>query len=46
MTLHPAAVAVLVTVGCGATGSTGGGLGESGEPVTLTVGYYSESWSG
>ena len=40
---------VLVTAGCGATGSTGGGLGEKGDPVTLTVGYqpyYSESWSG
>ena len=44
-----AALAVLLTAGCGATGSTGGGLGESGDPVTLTVGYqpyYSESWSG
>ena len=43
------AVVVLATAGCGATGSTGGGLGESGDPVTLTVGYqpyYSESWSG
>ena len=40
---------VVVSAGCGATGSTGGGLGESGEPVTLTVGYqpyYTESWSG
>jgi NitT/TauT family transport system substrate-binding protein len=40
----------LVTAGCGATGSVGsGGLGEKGEPVTLTVGYqpyYAESWSG
>jgi NitT/TauT family transport system substrate-binding protein len=47
-----AALAVLliaVLAGCGATGTTGGGLGDRGKPVTLTVGYqpyYSESWSG
>jgi NitT/TauT family transport system substrate-binding protein len=39
----------LTTAGCGATGSSGGGLGDADEPVTLTVGYqpyYAESWSG
>jgi NitT/TauT family transport system substrate-binding protein len=46
------ALAALLTVavaGCGATGSVGGGLGDKGKPVTLTVGYqpyYAESWSG
>jgi NitT/TauT family transport system substrate-binding protein len=41
---------VALTAGCGATGSAAtDGLGDSGEPVTLTVGYqpyYAESWSG
>jgi hypothetical protein len=30
---------LLPAVGCGATGSTGGGLGDEGGPVNLTVGY-------
>ena len=47
--LAVAALAILAATGCGATGSTGGGLGDAGKPVTLTVGYqpyYAESWSG
>jgi NitT/TauT family transport system substrate-binding protein len=39
----------LAVAACGATGSSGGGLGAKGKPVTLTVGYqpyYSEAWSG
>jgi NitT/TauT family transport system substrate-binding protein len=44
-----AALLILAVAGCGATGSVTGGLGETGKPVTLTVGYqpyYAESWSG
>jgi sulfonate transport system substrate-binding protein len=49
LSLALAALLIVTATGCGATGSTSSGLGDKGEPVTLTVGYqpyYSESWSG